>query len=88
MISLVALQTSEALVPGSNLTILAVENSEDGEGHYHRRRIETENKAKCRCFRLGVKIECRTRKFWCESVALCTYVLYIFPLLLWGGTFM
>ena len=34
MISLVALQTSEALVPGSNLAILAVKNSEDGEGHY------------------------------------------------------
>ena len=29
----------------------------------HRRRIETENKAKCRRFGLGVKIECRTRNF-------------------------
>ena len=38
----------------------------------HRRRIETENKAKCRHFGLGVKIKCRTRKFWCECVALCT----------------
>ena len=54
-------------------------------GLNHRRRIETESKAKCRRFGLGVKSECRTRKFWCESVALCTYVLYIFPLLLWGG---
>ena len=38
----------------------------------HRKRIETENKAKCRRFGLGVKIECRTRKFLCESVSLCT----------------
>ena len=38
----------------------------------HRKRIETENKAKCRRFGLGVKIECRTRKFVCECVALCT----------------
>ena len=51
----------------------------------HRRRIETENKAKSRRFGLGVKIECRTRKFWCESVTLC--VLYVFPLLLLGGMF-
>ena len=36
----------------------------------HRRRM-TENKAKCRRFGLGVKIKCRTWKFWCESVALC-----------------
>ena len=41
-------------------------------GPHHRRRIEIENKAKCRRFGLGVKIEWRTRKFWCESVALCT----------------
>ena len=41
-------------------------------GAVHRRRIETENMAKCRRFGLGVKIECRTWKFWCESVALCT----------------
>ena len=55
-------------------------------GSSHRRRIETENKAKCFFFLLGVKNECRTRKIWCESVALyCTYVLYIFPLLLLGG---
>ena len=43
-----------------------------GPASDHRRRIETENKAKCRRFGLGVKIECRTWKFWCESVALCT----------------
>ena len=41
-------------------------------GGNHRRRIETENKAKCCRFGLGVKIKCCTRKFWCESVALCT----------------
>ena len=26
----------------------------------------------CRRFGLGGKIECRTRKFWCESIAVCT----------------
>ena len=35
----------------------------------HRRRMETESKAKCRRFGMGGKIECRTRNFWCECVA-------------------
>ena len=51
----------------------------------HRRSIETEAKANCRCFRLGGKIECRTGNLWLECVALCTQLLYIFPLLLLGG---
>ena len=50
----------------------------------HRRRIETESKAKCRRFGLGVKIECRTRKSWCECVALCTWCC-TFSLCFCGG---
>ena len=38
----------------------------------HRRRMETENKAKCRRFGLGGKIECHTGNLWCDCVALCT----------------
>ena len=38
----------------------------------HRRSIETEAKANCRCFILGGKIECRAGNFWLECEALCT----------------
>ena len=34
-----------------------------GEGTIHRRRMETETKAKCRRFGMGGKIECRTGNF-------------------------
>ena len=39
----------------------------------HRRRINTENKANCRRFGLGGKIECRTGNFWCESLQHCVH---------------
>ena len=38
----------------------------------HRRRMETESKAKCGRFGMGGKIECCTGNFWCECVALYT----------------
>ena len=45
--------------------------------------METETKAKCRCFGMGGKIECRNENFWCDRAALCTYLHFC-----WGGGFM
>ena len=54
-------------------------------GLEHRRRMETESKAKCRRFGMGGKIECRTGNFWCECVANVYIAVVQFPFTFVGG---